>query len=93
MDYSVYHHFQQYFSYIVAVSFIDGENRSTQKKTTDLSQVSNKLLTHNFVSSTPHLSRIQTHSVRGDRPYFAHVIVTQTTIRQPLILSGLDYFL
>ena len=28
----VYHHFQQYFSYILAVSFIGGGNRSTQRK-------------------------------------------------------------
>ena len=26
------HHFQQYFSYIVAVSFIGGGNQSTQRK-------------------------------------------------------------
>ena len=26
--YGVYHHFQQCFSYIMAVSFIDGRNRS-----------------------------------------------------------------
>ena len=26
------HHFQQYFSYIVAVSFIGGENQSTRRK-------------------------------------------------------------
>ena len=38
--YGVYHHFQQYFSYIVAVSFISGGNRS---KTTNLSQVTDKL--------------------------------------------------
>jgi hypothetical protein len=32
-------HFQQYFSYIVAVSFIGGGNQSTdQEKTIDLSQ-------------------------------------------------------
>ena len=34
--------FQQYFSYIAVVSFIGGGNRSTQK-TTDLSQVIDKL--------------------------------------------------
>ena len=27
----VYRHFQQYFSYVVAVSFIGGGNRSTQR--------------------------------------------------------------
>jgi hypothetical protein len=30
--YCVYCHFQQYFSYIVAVSFIGGGNRNTQRK-------------------------------------------------------------
>ena len=30
--YGVYRHFQQYFSYIVAVSFIGGGNQSTQRK-------------------------------------------------------------
>jgi hypothetical protein len=31
-DYVVERHFQQYFSYIVAVSFIIGEHRSTRRK-------------------------------------------------------------
>jgi hypothetical protein len=35
--YGVLRHFQQYFSYIVAVSFIAGENRSASEKTTNLS--------------------------------------------------------
>jgi hypothetical protein len=43
---------QQYFSHMVAVSFIIGGNRSTRKKTTDLSTLS-----HNFVSSTPRHER------------------------------------
>jgi hypothetical protein len=30
--YGVYRHFQQYFSYIMAVSFIGGGNWSTQRK-------------------------------------------------------------
>ena len=30
--YGVKRHFQQYFSYIVSVSFIDGGNRSTRRK-------------------------------------------------------------
>ena len=34
VDYGVKCHFQQYFSYIMAVSFIGGRNRSTQTKTT-----------------------------------------------------------
>jgi hypothetical protein len=36
-------HFQQYFSYIVVVSFIDGGNPEYQEKNTDLSQVTDKL--------------------------------------------------
>jgi len=36
-------HFQQYFSYIVAVSFIDGGNRITGRKITDLPKVTDKL--------------------------------------------------
>ena len=35
--------FQQYFSYIVAVSVISGGNQKTRKKTSDLSQVTDKL--------------------------------------------------
>jgi hypothetical protein len=35
-------HFQQYFSYIVVVSFIDGENREYTEKTTDMPQASDK---------------------------------------------------
>jgi len=30
--YGVLRHFQQYFSYIVTVSFIGGENRNTRRK-------------------------------------------------------------
>ena len=41
----VEHHFQQYFSYIMAVSFIGGGNQSTRGKTTDLSQVADKFIT------------------------------------------------
>ena len=47
--YGAQHHFQQYFSYIVAVSFIVGENL---EKTNDLPQVTDKLKSHNVVSST-----------------------------------------
>ena len=36
-------HFQQYFSYIVAVSFIGGVKPEDTEKTTDLSQVTDKL--------------------------------------------------
>jgi hypothetical protein len=36
-------YFQQYFSYIVAISFIGGGNRSIRAKTIDLLQVTDKL--------------------------------------------------
>ena len=55
------------FSYIMTVSFIHGGNRSNQRKTTNLSQFTDKLLSHNVVSSTPRLGGIRTHNVSGDR--------------------------
>jgi hypothetical protein len=39
LAYGVYHHFQQYISYIVAVSFIGGKKQEYPVKTTDMSQV------------------------------------------------------
>ena len=60
-------HFQQYFSYIVAISFIGGRNRSTQRKPMTY-QSHWQTLSHNVVSSTPHLRGIQTH-VSGDRQW------------------------
>jgi hypothetical protein len=56
----VFHATEQYFSYIVAVSFIGGENHGP---------VANlwQTLSHNIVSSTPRLSRIRTGNVSGDR--------------------------
>jgi len=41
--YGVSRHFQQYFSYIVAVSYIGGGKEEYPEKTTDLSQVTDKL--------------------------------------------------
>jgi hypothetical protein len=41
--YGVEYYFQQYFSYNVAVSFIGRGNQGCVKKTTDLSQVTDKL--------------------------------------------------
>ena len=64
--YGVWHHFQQYFSYIVAVIFIGGGNRSTGEN--HLPATSHwQTLSHNVVLSTPHRGGIQTYNVSGDR--------------------------
>ena len=65
MFHGVERHFQQYFTYIVVVSFIGGGNRpEDSKKTTDLSQVIDKLY-----SNVGHLAltEILTHTVSGDK--------------------------
>ena len=49
----------------MAVSFIGGGNR---KKTTDLSQVTDKL--YHFVQSTPRMSGVRTHNFSGDMHRF-----------------------
>ena len=56
--------FKQYFSYIVAFSFIGVRNRSTRKKPPTCHR---QPLSHNVVMSTPRLNGIQTHNVSGDR--------------------------
>jgi hypothetical protein len=48
----------------VAVSFIGGGNPEYQEKTTDLPQVTDKLLSHNIVSSTPHHEQQDSNYVR-----------------------------
>ena len=58
----VLRHFQQYFSYIVAVNFIGGENWSTRSKPPTCGSQW-QTLSHNVVSSTPRLSGIRTHMV------------------------------
>ena len=63
-DYGVLRHFQEYFSYIVVVSFIGVVKPEYPEKTTDMPQVTDK---HNVVSSTPRLSGIRTHNVINDR--------------------------
>ena len=47
---------QQYFSYIVEISFIGGGIWSTEEAT-DLSHVIDKFLSHNVVVSTPRYER------------------------------------
>jgi len=52
--YCVSQHFQQYSNYILTISFIGGGNRSTQiKPPTATSHW--QTLSHNVVSSTPHI--------------------------------------
>ena len=58
--------FQQYFSYIMAVSFIGGANRRTRRKPATCRK-SWQTLSHNVVSSTPRLNGILSHNVSGDR--------------------------
>jgi hypothetical protein len=66
----VYRHFQQYFSYIVAVSyimavsFIGRGNQSNLEKTSDLPQVTDKM--HNVISSTPRHGQ-DSNNFSGDR--------------------------
>ena len=58
-------HFQQYFSYIVVISIIDGGNLSTWGETTNLPQVTDKLLSPRVMHLV--ISSIQTHKLCGDR--------------------------
>ena len=56
-NYDVQRHFQQYFSYIVAVSFIGGGNRSTPEKTTALGQGTDKLYNKCFLYTKAPVTR------------------------------------
>jgi hypothetical protein len=54
--------FEQYFRYIVAISFIGGGNRGTRKKPPTC-----QTLSHNVVSSTNRLRGIRTHTIRVNK--------------------------
>jgi hypothetical protein len=49
-----------------SVLLVEETNGEYTEKTTDLLQVTDKLISHNVVSDTPH-SDIQTNNVSGDR--------------------------
>ena len=92
---SVQPHFQQYFSFIIAVSFISGGNRSTWRKPPTCRK-SNKLLSHNTVHLS--MSRIQTHNFSGDRHWLhsCHMTVPQVwtmviTEDLTVIVKGMNY--
>jgi hypothetical protein len=65
--YGVKRHFQQYFSYAVAISFIGGRKPEYLEKTTDLPQVTDKLYDIKLYRVHLAMSRIQAYNFSGDR--------------------------
>ena len=62
--YGIYYHFQQYFSNIGGQSVLLAEEIEYPVKITDLPPITNKLLSHNAVLSTP---RHELYYFSGDR--------------------------
>ena len=85
----VWHCFQQYYSYIMAVSFFGGWCHSTQRKSIELRWVNDKHYQIKFYRVDQTTVRNQTHNISGDRQclgrckYNNHTImaVTVSTIR------------
>ena len=63
--YGAEHHFQQYFSYILTVSFIGGGTWNIRRKPLTCHKSLTKL-SHNVVSNTPQMSGIRTHNISSD---------------------------
>jgi hypothetical protein len=78
--------FQQYFSYIVAVSFIEGGNRNARRKPPTWQTWS-----HNVVSRTPRLSGIRNHKENTEMLIlftmliYAFLIITWLFISTPAL--------
>ena len=71
----------QYFSYIVAISFICGGNRSIRRKPQTCRKSLTNFKSHNVLSSTPRLSGIGTHNFNDNMHWLHMVVVNPTTIR------------
>ena len=66
LEYGVWRHFQQYFSYIVVVSFIDGGNLSTPRKPQTCRKSLSNFITKCCIDYTSP-EWIRAHNFRGDR--------------------------